>query len=149
MVCYERKLGTQYLLKTLQEPLQNIQVLLEHCEINLEKLKEIHPEFNKQQLEEVLMWNTRNLESSCLLLFEAVFGSREDIPARILAMCAFIDHCVRETTNTDKNFIMNFDLMRQPLDLGGIGLAVEEESATKSAEQLNSHDAFGSNIINR
>ena len=151
LVAYERKIGEQYLLNTLQQPLQEIAVLLEHCEINPDKLHEQTPDYSEQQLQEVLNWNTRNLESSCLLLFEAVFQSRQEIPARILALCCFINYLVRETMNQEKNIEQKFDLMRQQVDLGTLSLnptlgkyLENENSSKQSTDNLAQPEAFGS-----
>ena len=118
IVSYERKIGEKYLLQTLEKPLQEIAILLEHCEINLEKVKELNPSYSPEQIREALNWNTRNLESSCLLLFEAIFSSKETIPPRIMALCSYIDHCVKETQNQEKNISKKFELMKTKVDLG-------------------------------
>ena len=83
LVAYAKEHGSQYIVQTLTQPLNNVYPLLDKCEVDSQKL-------SGANMEEQIMSGKNHLEQVCEKLFGIVFLSRNKIPDQILEMCRFL-----------------------------------------------------------
>ena len=88
LAAYIRSQGQDYIKEILAPPLNECLELLEKCEIDPAKLKNLDFNLTDEEANKISQQNCKNLEKCCDVIFDYIFKNQNRLPRAINELCA-------------------------------------------------------------